>query len=73
MYIDSALQLRQRYAAIIKMFYSTDVLSLNLSDTHATAHSINNWVKNTTENNIDKMIEDGKTLSFISTLFSNFV
>ncbi|XP_033208177.1 uncharacterized protein LOC117167393 isoform X2 [Belonocnema kinseyi] len=62
MYIDSAVQLRQRYAAIIKMFYSTDVLSLNSSDTHATADSINNWVKNTTENNIDKMIEDEKSL-----------
>lgn len=59
-YIDSSVQLRQRYSAIIKMFYSTDVLSENLSNTRAVADSINNWVKNVTENNIDKMIEDGE-------------
>lgn len=61
-YIDSSVQLRQRYSAIIKMFYSTDVLSENLSNTRAVADSINNWVKNVTENNIDKMIEDENNL-----------
>ena len=69
MYIDSQLTIRQLYAAIIKSFYRTDIMSENLSDTHATTDSINNWVKNITENNIDKMIEDGKTLNLISTFF----
>ncbi|XP_051162786.1 uncharacterized protein LOC127282533 [Leptopilina boulardi] len=61
-YIDSAVQLRQRYAAIVKMFYATDVLSANLSNTHAVADSINNWVNNVTENNIQKIIEDENSL-----------
>ena len=51
------------------MFYSTEVLSRNLSDTHATADSVNSWVKNITENNLDKLIDDGETLNFLSTLF----
>ncbi|XP_043481422.1 uncharacterized protein LOC122510672 [Leptopilina heterotoma] len=61
-YVDSALQLRQRYSAIVKMFYSTDVVSANLTDTHAVADNINNWVNNITESNIQKIIEDESTL-----------
>lgn len=62
LYIDSNVSTRQRYAAIIKTFYETDLINTNLSDSHHAAQMINNWVRNVTENNIEKIIEDEKKL-----------
>ncbi|KOC68055.1 Serine proteinase inhibitor A3K, partial [Habropoda laboriosa] len=57
-YIDSNITIRQRYEAIVKTFYNTDVISANLSDAKPLVKEINSWVSNITDANIDRMIED---------------
>ncbi|KYM94473.1 Serpin B3, partial [Cyphomyrmex costatus] len=61
-YIDDNILTRQRYAATIKTFYNTDVINVNLSDTHAIATKVNSWVSNITNGHIEKMIDDEKGL-----------
>ncbi|CAK9799548.1 Serine protease inhibitor 2 [Anthophora plagiata] len=57
-YIDSNITIRQRYEAIVKTFYNTDVISANLSNAKPLVKEINSWVSNVTDANIDRMIED---------------
>lgn len=58
-YIDANISIRQRYEAIVKTFYNTNVITANLSDARPLVDSINAWVSNITDGNIDKMIADG--------------
>ncbi|XP_076750870.1 uncharacterized protein LOC143423419 [Xylocopa sonorina] len=57
-YIDSNISIRQRYGAIVKGFYDTDVITANLSDSQPLVRGINDWVSNVTHGNIPRMIED---------------
>ena len=57
-YIDANISIRQRYEAIVKTFYNTNVITANLSDARPLVDSINTWVSNITDGNIDKMIAD---------------
>lgn len=59
-YVDSGIMIRQRYRAVVKTFYNTDVISANLSEGRPVVNAINSWVSNLTDANIDRMIEDGK-------------
>ncbi|XP_076177429.1 uncharacterized protein LOC143151855 [Ptiloglossa arizonensis] len=61
-FVDMNILTRQRYEAIIKTFYDTDVVTANLTDAHPLVQSINNWVSNLTDGNIDKMIEDERNV-----------
>ncbi|XP_043265497.1 uncharacterized protein LOC122405073 isoform X2 [Colletes gigas] len=58
MYVDSNILTRQRYEAIVKTFYNTDVINANFTEAGPLVQSINNWVSNLTDGNIDKMIDD---------------
>ncbi|XP_054005650.1 uncharacterized protein LOC128890802 isoform X1 [Hylaeus anthracinus] len=62
MYVDSSILTRQRYEAILKTFYTTDVLTANFSVAPLLVESINAWVANITEGNIDKMIEHDSSI-----------
>ncbi|XP_015597657.1 uncharacterized protein LOC107268913 [Cephus cinctus] len=62
LYVDSSIVTRQRYGAILKTFYNTDLVSANLSDTKPTAAAVNDWVRNITNGNIPKVIEDHNSL-----------
>ena len=57
-YIDANILIRQRYEAIVKTFYNTNVITANLSNAGPLVNSINAWVSNITDGNIDKMITD---------------
>ncbi|XP_031847109.2 uncharacterized protein LOC116433298 [Nomia melanderi] len=57
-YIDSNIVIRQRYQAILKTFYGTDVIHANLSNARPIVESVNGWISNVTNGNIQKMIED---------------
>ncbi|XP_029038073.2 uncharacterized protein LOC114873665 [Osmia bicornis bicornis] len=57
-YTDSNILIRQRYEAIVKTFYNTDVIVANMSDSQPLVREINRWVSNVTEGNIEKIIED---------------
>lgn len=59
-YIDSNILIRQQYEANVKIFYNTDVIIANLSNAQPLVKTINNWVSNVTNANIDRIIEDGK-------------
>lgn len=61
-YIDSNVLIRQRYGAIAKIFYQTDIVSTNMSDVHNVAGEVNAWVNNITHGYIPKMIEDEKSI-----------
>ncbi|KAI4504439.1 hypothetical protein M0802_000910 [Mischocyttarus mexicanus] len=62
LYIDNSIMTRQRYAAIIDTFYGANLISANFSDTQLISENINDWVKNVTHGNIDKLIEDETSL-----------
>ncbi|XP_057328835.1 heparin cofactor 2-like [Microplitis mediator] len=61
-YINNSLSIKQSYAAIVKTFYSTDIISSNFTDARSTANNVNNWVKNFTNGNIEEMIDDENTI-----------
>ncbi|XP_014296435.1 alaserpin isoform X2 [Microplitis demolitor] len=61
-YINNSLSIKQSYAAIVKTFYSTDIISSNFTDARSTANNVNNWVKNFTNGNIENMIDDEDTI-----------
>ncbi|XP_043283834.1 uncharacterized protein [Venturia canescens] len=62
MYLNSGVDLKQSFAANVRSFYRTDVVSTNFSNYDAAAASINNWVSNVTHENVKKMIEDGDSI-----------
>nr|ARK19973.1 serpin-like protein [Ampulex compressa] len=62
LYVDNNILTRQRYEAIIKTFYDSDVINTNLSHTSLIAGDINMWVNNITQGNIPRMIEDDSTI-----------
>lgn len=57
-YMNSNILIRQRYKAIAKTFYDTDVYIANMTDSQPLAQAINGWVSNVTEGNIEKIIEN---------------
>lgn len=57
-YTDSIISIRQRYQAIVESFYGTDVVTANFSDAQPVVESINRWVGNITNGNIDKLIDN---------------
>ncbi|KAJ8686512.1 hypothetical protein QAD02_022306 [Eretmocerus hayati] len=61
-FMDNSIKPRQRYGAIAKSFYNTDVLSTNFSDTRSSAELVNNFVKNITDGLISKVIENDEQL-----------
>ncbi|XP_012263958.2 uncharacterized protein LOC105690599 [Athalia rosae] len=60
--VDQSIKPRQRYGAILKTFYSTDVVIANLTDSHNTAKDINSWVSNVTHGHIKDLITDEASL-----------
>ncbi|XP_066582525.1 uncharacterized protein [Prorops nasuta] len=61
-YVDNSVLTRQRYEAIVKTFYDTDVLNVNLNETKQVADNINLWIQNITRGNINKLITDDQSL-----------
>ncbi|XP_034946955.1 uncharacterized protein [Chelonus insularis] len=61
-YMNQNVSVKQSYAAIVKTFYGTDIVSSNFTNAQSTVNNINNWVKNFTSGNIEKMIEDGNSI-----------
>lgn len=59
-YIDSNISVRQQYEANVKIFYNIDMIIANLSNAQLLVKTINNWVNNIINTNINQIIEDGK-------------
>ncbi|CAD6228099.1 GSCOCT00006351001.2-RA-CDS [Cotesia congregata] len=60
-YLNNSLSIRQSYASIVKAYYNTDIVSSNFTDARTTANNVNSWVRNLTNGNIEKMIDDEET------------
>ncbi|XP_046743281.1 serine protease inhibitor 27A-like [Diprion similis] len=58
LYVDTSIQARQRYSAIVKTFYSTDIVTTNLSDARPALANINAWVSNVTHGRIKEVLTD---------------
>ena len=58
--MDSRVHTTQKYAANVKTYYGADILPADFSNPQATVESMNDWVKNVTHNNIEKIIQDGE-------------
>ncbi|XP_074098921.1 uncharacterized protein LOC141527388 isoform X2 [Cotesia typhae] len=61
-YLNNSLSIRQSYASIVKAYYNTDIVSSNFTDARTTANNVNGWVRNLTNGNIEKMIDDETTI-----------
>ncbi|XP_017889133.1 uncharacterized protein LOC108630369 [Ceratina calcarata] len=57
-YIDSNITFREQYGVIVKSFYDTDVISADFSNAQPLVQSMNAWISNVTNGNIDRLIED---------------
>lgn len=58
-YVDEHIQPLQRFRAIAKQFYNTDVERVNFSRTHESAEQINQWVRGITKNLIKEIVNEG--------------
>ncbi|XP_015514612.1 uncharacterized protein LOC107220504 [Neodiprion lecontei] len=56
--VDTSIQPKQRYSAIVKTFYSTDIVTTNLSNARPALASINAWVSNVTHGHIKEVLTD---------------
>ncbi|XP_008207605.3 uncharacterized protein LOC100118367 [Nasonia vitripennis] len=61
-FLDQSVTPRQRYGAILKTFYNTDIVSLNFSNTRPSAELINDYARNITQARVQKLVEDESKL-----------
>ncbi|XP_076668244.1 uncharacterized protein LOC143368914 [Andrena cerasifolii] len=72
-YIDSNILVRERYGAIVKTFYNTNVITANMSDARPLVDSINAWASTVTDGNIHKMITDESSVENSLMLIMNAI
>lgn len=72
-YIDSNISVRQQYEANVKIFYNSDMIIANLSNAQLLVKTINNWVNNIINTNINQIIEDGKNQTIIIIMTKVFI
>ncbi|NP_001295962.1 serpin B3 precursor [Musca domestica] len=56
MFTDEFVEPKQRYAAMLATFYSTEIKRLNFMDTQASADHINDWCKNVTNGRLQNLV-----------------
>ncbi|OXU25130.1 hypothetical protein TSAR_009543, partial [Trichomalopsis sarcophagae] len=61
-FLDQSITPRQRYGAILKTFYNTDIVSLNFGNAKTSAELINDYVRNVTQARVQKLVEDESKL-----------
>ncbi|XP_067621669.1 serine protease inhibitor 27A-like [Eurosta solidaginis] len=58
LFTDNAIEPQQRYAAMLKSYYQTDIERLDFANASASANAINNWCGNVTNGRLQQLVNE---------------
>lgn len=61
-FLDSSIEPLQAYAATVRHFYDTGIVSTNFSQQIEASNVINNWIQNATNGKVAHLVDPGKKI-----------